>query len=420
MHTAESVSNQYYEKILCNDLRIGMYVQELDRPWLETPFMFQGFCIRHEDEIETLRKYCEYVLVNSSENDIDVAITHTKVESAQPARSRIKEIASKTTSSGRYSDSVIVEKELNTARKIYAESSDAIANIFERAHSDGTVNLNDTRQFTTSIVDSVMRNPDAFMLLQRLKGRGPYRYTHAVNCCALAASFCRHLGFSKTEIQDISMGALLLDIGITKLPDAMLETPGTLNPLSMKLVRNHVSFGLKVLDNTPELPPIIRQMVLTHHERVNGKGYPNALKGEQIPVCGSVAAIIDCYDAMVCSRPYKESISPTDAACTMYNWRNADFNEDLIEQFIQCIGAYPTGSLVELNSGQVGIVISQNRVRRLYPRILLIMNADKVNYENPKTIDLLEYAQKTKGTKLEIKKTVDADELGIEPADYYL
>ena len=419
MQSALENNNSSFEKVSCSDLKVGMYIQELDRPWLDTPFMFQGFYIRDDEEIETLQGYCEYVFINRAQEDIDPGVIHTTIEPEQSTTSRVKAIAIKT-GSERYIDTVVVEKELETARKIYAESHKAIENIFSTAHSDGTVNLEDASETTSNIVDSVLRNPDAFMLLQRMKNKDRYKYTHAINCCALAATFCRHMGFSKAEIQDISMGALLLDIGITKLPDSIIDMQGALKPLQMKMVRNHVNFGLAMLEKTPNLPPTVRDILLTHHERINGKGYPNALKGEQIPVCGRIAAIVDCYDAMISTRPYKERITPTEAVCTMYNWRNTDFHEDLMEQFIKCIGAYPTGSLVELNTGQVGIVMSQNRVRRLFPKVLLILNADRITYEQPTTVDLWEYNRKTKGTVLEIKKVIDADELDIDPSDYYL
>lgn len=408
------------EKVNCNDLKVGMYIQELDRPWLETPFMFQGFLISRDDEIDALQRYCEYVFIDRDRGEIDIRITHTRVESTASATSCIKTIANRTGSGSKYPDTVVVEKELETARKTYEESSHTIEHVFSTVHSGGALNLDDASNTTSNIVDSVMRNPDAFMLLQCMKSKDHYRYTHAINCCALAATFCRHLGFSKAEIQEVSMGALLLDIGIIKVPDSMIGIQGTLNPLSMKLVRHHVNFGLEILDKTPNIPSLVRDMVLTHHERINGKGYPYALKAEQIPVCGRIAAIVDCYDAMISNRPHRKSTSPTEAICAMYSWRNIDFHEDLIEQFIQCIGAYPTGSLVELNSGQIGIVMSQNRVRRLYPKILLILNADGVRYESPTTVDLWEYAQKTRGTVLDINKVVDADELGIDPSDYYL
>jgi len=420
MQASAEKYESHLEKVACNDLRSGMYVQELDRPWLDTPFLFQGFYIRDDEEIETLRSCCEFVFINKAREEINPEIIHAKSEKKQSTSSRVKTIASRSGGSNKYPDSVVVEKELKTARKVHEESRLSVKDIFTTALGDRTIDLKVASATTSSIVDSVLRNPDAFMLLQRLKSKDSYKFTHAINCCAVAATFCRHLGFSKTEIHDISMGALLLDIGITKLPDIMLDTRGELNPLSMKLVRHHVNFGIELLDNTPDLPGIVRNMVLTHHERVNGKGYPNALKGESIPVCGRIAAIVDCYDAMISNRPYKEKVSPTDAVCAMYNWRNIDFHEDLIEQFIHCIGAYPTGSLVELNSGQIGIVMSQNRVRRLFPKILLIMNANKVQYEHPNTVDLYEHSQKTKGTVLDIKRVLDADELGIDPADYYL
>ena len=216
------------------------------------------------------------------------------------------------------------------------------------------------------------------------------------------------------------MGGLLLDIGFTKLPGSLLNTQSALNPLMLKVVRHHVNYGMEILNNTSDLPPIVREMIMTHHERINGNGYPNAMKGEQIPVCGRIAAILDCYDAMISNRPHKKGMSPIAAICAMYNWRNIDFHEDLVEQFIQCIGAYPTGTLVELNSGQVGIVISQNRLRRLYPKILLILSVDGKRYEYPHTVDLWEYSQETRGQELEIKRSVDADDLGIDLSDYYL
>jgi len=420
MQSSKVNDNAYLEKIYCRDLVAGMYVQELDRPWLETPFMFQGFCVRGNEEIETLKKHCEYVYIDRAKEQADPGIIQKRIKSDPSTTSIIRTIANRSVSDNRYSDTIIVEKELVTAKEIHTECSNSVEDIFSSAIRDGMFNLRAASKTTASIVDSVLRNPDAFMLLQRIKSIGRYSYNHAINCCALAATFCRHMGFSKAEIHDISMGALMLDIGITKLPDDLINTQGTLNPLSMQLVRHHVTFGMEILDNTPDIPPVVRDMILTHHERINGKGYPNNIKGEQIPVCGRIAAIVDCYDAMICNRPYKKRISQAEAVCAIYKWRNIDFHEDLVEQFIQCVGAYPTGSLVELNSGQIGIVMSQNRVRRLFPKILLVINSDGIRYENPSTVDLWEYAQKTKGKVLDINKMVDSDELGIDPSEYYL
>jgi HD-GYP domain-containing protein (c-di-GMP phosphodiesterase class II) len=410
----------YLDKVYCNALKPGMYVQELDRPWLETPFMFQGFRIRNSKEIETLKRHCEYVYINRVESEIDTTAVNANMVSSRFNESQISEVANRSVNTSMYFDTVTVEEELVTARVIYDQSSSSIANIFVGIHDDDSLNLSEVRKTTSDIVESVLRNPDAFLLLQNMRKKSQYIYTHAINSCALAATFCRHLGFSKEEIHDISMGALLLDIGTVRLPPALLEMKTKLNALSMKLVRHHVNFGIEILENTPNMPSVVHNMVSTHHERVNGKGYPNCLKGDEIPICGRIAAIVDCYDAMIRDRPYRKSMSPTEAICTMYNWRSVDFHEDLVEQFIQCIGAYPTGSLVKLNSGQTGIVMSQNRTRRLYPKVLLILNADDVRYQKPSMLDLWEYAQKTTGTCLEITRVMDIGELGVDPSEYYL
>lgn len=408
------------EKVYCGDLKVGMYVQELDRPWLETPFMFQGFCIRTIEEIEELQKYCSYVLISRTFTEAEANYSQRFLSGKSNTELHVREIARRTDHVERYPDAVGVEKELDTARGIYDQSAGALENLFRQAHSSGSVKLADASSTTADIVGSVLRNPDAFMLLRRLREKGSYRYTHAVNCCALAATFCRHLGFDREEILDISLGALLLDIGVIRLPDSLLKTEGKLNPSLIKLIHYHVEYGMDILGNSQNLPKIVKNMVLTHHERVNGKGYPNALKGDEIPVCGRIAAIVDCYDALISSRPYRSKISPSEALCSMYARRNIDFHEDLMEQFIQCIGAYPTGSVVELSNGHIGIVMSQNRVRRLYPRVLLIQNADGIRYESPKTIDMWDYARKTRGEALEIRKVVDAEGLGIDLSDYYL
>ncbi len=420
MHSAKENQDSLFEKVATDDLLVGMYVHELDRPWLETPFMFQGFLIRTEDEIAALRKYCEYVWINRKQGIVDPRVIRGSIGTEQAQESRVEKISRSAAGSSKYPDTVIVEKELDVAKKIYEESNTAVEDIFSAAHDDGIVNLEQASTTTKNIVDSILRNPDAFMLLQRIRERDVYRYNHAINCCALAATFCRHMGFSRDEIQDISLGALMLDIGVIRLPDEVVNSTDTLGPESLELIRSHVGLGTDLIDNTPNIPGIVREMIMTHHERINGKGYPSGLKGNRIPLSGRIAAIVDCYDAMISNRPYRKRVSPTEALCSMYKWRNVDFHEDLIEQFIQCIGTYPTGSMVELSSGQVGIVMSQNRVRRLYPKVLVILNADKVRYEEPHIVDLWEYAQQSRGEILAIRTVLDTDDLDIDVSDYYI
>lgn len=408
------------KKLTIQELEVGMYVQELDRPWAETPFMFQGFPIKNNNEIGMLMELCEYVYIDV-ERGMDAPRDYRKpVSSDKSVSQELLDIATNKQTESCYPDTTDVEHELDAARKIYEDAHNSVRDMFDTLGSGGKVNILEIRDTTNRIVDSVLRNPDAFTLLQKLKYKDRYHYSHAINSCALAASFSRHLGLPREELKEIALGGLMLDIGILKMPNALLKKQGRLTPAMFKLVRHHVDFGIRFLKNIPEFPGTALEMVATHHERVNGKGYPRGLGGEHIPVCGRIAAIVDCYLAMISERPYKKSISEHEAICEIYKWRNIDFNEELVEQFIQCVGAYPTGTLVELSSGQVGIILSQNRLRRLYPKVLLILNADKTHYQEHHTLDLWEYARKSKGKALDIKRALESDAFGIDPADYYL
>ena len=417
MQTSSSGREVCLDKVLVGDLHVGMQVSELDRPWMGTPFMFQGFRIRSAEEIRLLQKCCDYVYVSRDSAPVDFRAVRSRRAADHVPVSRLLAVSNKGHYGGRYQDSATVEEELVAARKIFPECQTLVRDVFSSAESAGSVSLPRIRNMTDAIVDSVLRNPDAFLLLQSIDNRAPYRYRHAINCCGLAAAFCRSLGFKREEIRDIALGALLLDIGTVRLPAEMLEMKAPLSPLLQKLTRHHVDFGLDIVQESQDLPGVVADMIRTHHERVDGRGYPAGLRGEQIPVCGRIAAIVDCYDAMINERPYREGMSPVAAVSELYKWRDVDFHADLVEKFIQCVGACPTGSLVELNSGQVGIVLSQNRLHRLYPRVRVLMDADRVRCESPHTVDLWEQCKKTRGEMLDIKRVLQPEDVNIDPAD---
>ena len=408
------------KKIDTRDLAIGMYVQELDRPWIETPFMFQGFKIQNQDEIDGLHTLCEFVYIDI-ERSINVPVTsRTPLPRREPRTEQLKRISCIPARKNPYADKTTVENELQTAKTIYAESRQAIKSMFNSLQQGEQISIQAIHKAADGVVESVLRNPDAFMLMRKLKEKETYSYAHAIDSCALAATFCRHLGIPETELRDIATGALMLDIGTIKLPSKLLEQKDPLTPSSIKLIQHHVKFGYNILRKTQGISRVAVEMVATHHERYSGKGYPQGMKGNEIPVSGRIAAIVDCFDAMTSERPYKHAISPHEALRELYKWRDIDFHAELVEQFIQCLGLFPTGTLVELNSGQVGIVLSQNRRRRLYPKLLLILNADKEHYEKPHTLDLWDHARKYKGKVLEIKRSVSAEDYNIDPGDFYL
>ena len=398
----------------------GMYVQQLDRPWTETPFLFQGFMLKEPEDIEILRELCEFVFINI-ERGLDTPHTYQGFIPAAKANmrdlARVNRLEQPKVS---YEDITSVEDELQRARASHEKSQTLIQDMFNDIRNKGTLNIPAVKEAVNEITDSVLRNPDAFMLLRQLKAKDSYSYSHAIDSCALAASFCRHLGYPKEELKDVAMGTLLLDIGKLRVPEEILDKDGRLTEEEFRLMQQHVSFAVNMLTEAGNISTTALAMVTTHHERLDGKGYPQALEGEAIPVCGRIAAIVDCYDAMTSDRPHKKAVSALDAIQELYKCRGTDFQEDLVEQFIQCQGIYPTGTVVELTSGQVGIVLSQNRVRRLSPKLLLILNADKEPYEKPHILDLMKHHEESMGDWLTISHALDPEDYDFDPGDYYL
>lgn len=405
-------------KIDTDRLRLGMYVSSLDRPWVETAFLFQGLKLERLEDIRYLQEKCAYVYIDEERSDIQSSGPATRVyrKPKDPLEILSKQYGKLTT----YQDQTSAEEELESARIAYREALDLVERLWNSIDAGQPMALPEVRQTVNGVVESVLRNPDAFMWLRLLRSSDDYTYRHAVDSCGLAAAFGRQLGIPREMLGDLAMGALLLDIGKVKMPPQLLSKAAPLTEKEMTLLRSHVDVGVKLIKASGQAAVTTLEMVQTHHERFNGEGYPRGLAGTQIPVVGRIAAIIDCYDAITSDRPYQKAIAPHEAVRLMYEWRNVDFQEELVEHFIQCLGIYPTGSLVELNTGEVGIVYAQNRVRRLRPKLLMVLDKDKKPYGFSPTRDLVTEPENEEGIKLEIVRSVSPEEFGINPSDYYL
>lgn len=213
----------------------------------------------------------------------------------------------------------------------------------------------------------------------------------------------------------------MLDVGKVRLPDVLLHKPGKLNEEETEMMRRHVDFGLEILDETAELDNRIREMVQYHHERYNGTGYPQGLRGSQVPVFGRIAGIVDAYDAMITPRPYAEPMSSYEAFRQLRALADVEFQAELIDQFTQAIGVFPTGTLIELNTGEVGVVTKQNRVRRLRPEIMIIMDPEKQIMETFSVLDLNKEKIDERGRQsVWIERGLAPGSFGIDPTEFFL
>ena len=402
------------------DLEPGMYVARLDRPWLETPFLFQGFEIKDQADVAELQRHCRFVYIDIERGE--PAKRYMDGKPAQPRRidSELQRICRASSAQPVYQDTASVEEELAPARDSHHVACDRISDILDDVRSGRKLNVAAAEQAVNNMIESILRNPDAFMWLTKLKNKDSYTYAHSIDACALAITFGRHLGLPRKELQEVAVGTLLFDIGKMKLPEALLEKPGRLTEEEFALMQEHVAHSVNLMQDTKGISPTSIEVAYSHHERHNGGGYPRGLTSERTSVYGKIAAIVDCYDAITSDRPYSVAVSPHEAIRSLYEWRNVDFQEELVEQFIQCLGVYPTGTLVELNTGQVGIVLSQNRVRRLRPKVMLVLNADKHSYDIAPTIDLMLEEADRQGRMLEITRSLDPGSFGIDPTAYFL
>ncbi|HEY5683507.1 MAG TPA: HD-GYP domain-containing protein [Sulfuricaulis sp.] len=413
------------KKINVQDLKVGMYVRELDRPWRETPFLFQGFEIRDEDEIRELRRYCQYVLIDTLEPNqkthprtpAEKVIAEKQLQRKQAERDILIKVSTQPAIKPTYRDKTTLEQEIGVAREIHHETRELVYTLLEDVRLGKNINSLGAKKVVGEMVESVIRNPDALTTFTQLKKKDEYTAQHSMRVCILALSFGRHLGFDHSELNLLGIGALLHDIGKMKVPSEILNKPGALNEYEYAQMKSHVPHGVAILEKTPGIPRPAIEVARCHHERYTGSGYIAGLKGDQIGLFGMIGGIVDCYDAISSDRAYHTGMSAHAALKKMYEWRHRDFHPGLVEQFIQCMGIYPIGSVVELNTGEIGVVVTMNRVRRLKPRVSLVLQPDFNPVQCSTTVDLKDYKTRD-GRPCEIDRVLEPGIYGINPVNY--
>jgi len=400
-------------------LKVGMYVSRLDRPWMQTPFLIQGFFIEDKSDISKLVEYCDYVHVDIEMGEkadmyLDTAPALSTpgfhVEQRLASNKQLETILNTGKKAVKYIDQKTTIQELPDAKAAIERASNSIAHMMEHDIRNGELDIDKVKEVVEPVLNSVIRNSDAFMWLSKMQEHDSYSYDHSVQNCALGIAFGRHIGLNKKDLTTLATGLLLMDVGKIKLPKALLTktTPPTRDEVAV--LRKHVAFSVEILRKAKGMNEHIINIALTHHERYDGSGYPNGLVGTQAPAFGRMAAIIDCYDSMVSSAPYKQAIPEHKALQNIYNLSDKLFHKDLVEQFIQCMGVYPTGSLVELTSGAVAAVLSQNTEQKMKPRILILLNEKKQPLKKQRVLDLAKHEK----TPLFIAKSLENNAYGVD------
>lgn len=399
-------------KIFCADLEVGMYVSRLDRPWLETPFTLQGFQLQSEDEVNRLRNYCNYVYVDTAKSSQHAASVRRKERTERPRQSNKQLFPDRTLKA--YPQASTWEEEYPRAKEAVQTLSDGIEVIFGKIANSGSLDMVTVKKSIEPMLESVVRHPGACIWLARLKQEDQYAYQHPLGASIWAVALGRQMGLPKADLRTLAIGGLLFDVGKLGVPKELLDSNEPLSEEQFQQVRDHVKLGVEMIKGSALMNQDVIDMITYHHERHDGSGYPEGLRGDAIPLFARIAALVDCYDAITSHRPYARAIPPSSAIKMLYEWKDIDFQAELVEEFIQAVGTYPAGTLVELSTGEVAVVMAGDKNHRLRPRVLVLLDVQKRPLAEPRSIDLLSVAAADDGTPLEIKGSLEPDAHGIE------
>lgn len=390
------------KRIDSRQLQIGMYVHDLDCGWMEHPFLRNRFAVSDPQIIQRIHAAGVRQLYIDTDRGKDVAEAPTQDEVQRQLQQELEETA------GALSDEprVSVTEEVTRARNLYRQATSLIRNLMEDVRLGKQVEMESLNPLAERMVQSAIRNPHALTSVSRIKTKDEYTFMHCVSVAGLMITFAREQGLSEEQIQQVAIGGLVHDIGKIMVPDEVLNKPGRLDPEEFEIMRGHVTHSAEILQECVGISQTAVDVALLHHERMDGTGYPLGLKGEEIGLIGRMSAIVDVYDALTSVRVYKDAWEPTHTLKKMLEWSPDHFSKELVQHFVRCLGIYPVGSLVELESGRVGIVLDQGE-DLLRPRLRVIYHAKRRRYEKVQDLDTARLAN---------DRVVGA----VSPADYGL
>ncbi len=401
-------------------LEFGMFVAKLDRPWTETPFVYQGFVLKTEQQIEALKKYCKVVYVDPEKRQEVVAPRLLTLPPSSTRQVIAEQSKEKVRGTVVYKELAKVEDELPRARSVFTQTN-AIVHTMSRAVVTGNaLDGNRAKQAVTEITDSVVRNPDAMMLLVTMRDKAEETLNRSTQVSVYMTVFGRFLQLERESLETLGLIGLLQDVGMLKLPAGIPGRRADLAPEEDEIFKSHVTHSVEILSQTAGLPADLPSLASLHHERYDGSGYPRGLKGSAISQTGAIAGIVDTFDMLTAPAPYGMQMPPSNALNVLFQNRGTQFHAALVEQFIQCVGAFPVGSVVELNSGEVGVVITQNLVKRLQPRVMVVQDAKGNPIHPHKVLDLVNEPMATPDEPYRIRRTLDQSTVKIDSRELFL
>lgn len=404
------------KRVSVSQLKPGVYVVALDQSWFQTPFLFHRKLIKDVEEINLLKKNGIREVVIDIARGIDVDPESAESAAAIETAPGEKEKPSPATAKKRPSSLPeptlrTVVKELEVGQTIHEEALSIARTIFDGAGSGAPIDSPIARQLVTNLLSSVTRCPEANLLLTQMRRFQNELFSHSVNVCVLSLVVGTFEGL-ENEIATLGLGALLHDVGLTRLPRNLTRKISEFTETERRIMEQHPGLGVVMLQQSGSIPEAARRIVLEHHERLNGSGYPCGLQRAEIAYLSQIVAVTDTYDSMLTGRN-QLAAPPIEVLRQLYLQGGAGaFDRDLVERVIHCLGVYPIGSLVELGTGERGIVIAPNRADTLKPTLRIVSSADGLAAPNGPIVNLAE--RDSAGDARRIIRALDPAKEGVD------
>lgn len=389
-------------KVDAMNLEPGMFVAELDRPWLETPFALQGFVVQDPGEVVYISNYVDHVYVDAEYNNGGKFLSLATSPDEKKSHGSLQ-----------------LKADFQQAKVCFESAAATLDRVFDSLCAGKTTDITAVKDAISPLIEGVFRNQEAVAALLRLKEKGDYRYHHGISMALWGAILGRHLGLHRDELEKLAVGCAMCDVGMTELSQDLLDQPEELNDTQRRIVQAHPKMGAELVAESKDIDFEVLAIIENHHERMDGSGYPRGIEGPAIPLLARIAGLVDTYDAMITAHPYAPARTSHEAVQELIDLKGTLFQETLVEQFIQSIGLFPTGCLVELNTGEVAIVVTQNATRRLKPEVVIVLDADKNKLEELQLVNLSDQNLKEGGERW-IARELLAGSYGVNSEEYFI
>jgi len=384
-------------------LELGMYICELDRPWRQTDFLFQGFPLLKLEHIQAVRERCDYVFVDDTRRVL-LDQGQVIVPTATPLRVT------------RTMTRIPLALEVQEAQEAYRSSALVLDQVLSDVQLGRQIDTKACQALVKRNLESMLRNESAMLWLARLKSQDLYTSLHCLSVSILAMGFGTHLGLPDEKIELLGLAGLLHDVGKMKIDPAILNKPGKLTQEEFEHIKLHPSFGYQALCSQDDIPAAAVQAAHGHHERLDGRGYPQGLDGYQIPFITRVVTIVDAFDAITSHRAYDDARPIQTAYDVLRSGADKQFDGALVQEFIRWLGVFPVGTLVELHTGEVALVLEKHPQLHLRPKVVVLRDANKAPCE-PRYLDLSQLTVDVDGTPYRISLGISDGSYGLYIAD---